>query len=124
MGRRCRPGSTGPAHPARGAEASAHGARWRGQGRDAPGWRFSLLEGERIVHGLRGQQGHTEAHWGEALKERKPAGFIPAEQVRLCVVCDGAEWRGKHVQPLGPQARQVLASDHGAPSRQRVAQAQ
>ena len=32
------------------------------------------------------------------------------EQARLCVVCDGAEWIGKHVQALFPAGRQVLDS--------------
>ena len=49
--------------------------------------------------------------------------MIPEEQVRLCVVCDGAEWIWKHVQALFPQARQVLDDSHGAQSLHRVAQA-
>jgi hypothetical protein len=46
------------------------------------------------------------------LKQIKEAGGIPEEQVRLCVVCDGAEWIWKHVQALFPQARQVLKYYH------------
>ena len=41
---------------------------------------------------------------------------MPEEQVRLCVVCEGAEWRGQHVQALFPQARQVLDDSHGTES--------
>jgi len=48
---------------------------------------------------------------------------MPAEQVRLCVGCDGAEWIGKHVQALFPQARQGLADSHCAQDRHRVANA-
>jgi transposase len=48
------------------------------------------------------------------LKQIKEAGGIPEEQVRLCVVCDGAEWIWKHVQALFPQARQVLEYYHCA----------
>jgi len=60
---------------------------------------------------------------GEALKQIKEAGLIPEEQVRLCVVCDGAEWRGKQVQALFPPARQGLDDSHCAQYLQRVAQA-
>jgi hypothetical protein len=48
---------------------------------------------------------------------------MPAEQVRLCVVCDGAEWIWKHVQALFPQARQVLDDSHCAQYLHRVATA-
>jgi hypothetical protein len=81
---------------------------WRGQWRDAKGFRLYLLAGDRIVHVLRWHQVQNEEQLGEALKQGKEAGLIPEEQVRLCVVCDGAEWIWKHVQALFPQARQVL----------------
>ena len=98
-------------------------ARWRGQWRDAKGFRFYLLDGERIVHVLSWHQVQNEEQLGEALKEIKKAGVIPAEQVRLCVVCDGAEWIWKHVQALFPQARQVLDYSHCAQYLHRVAKA-
>src|SRR5882762_5072219 len=79
-------------------------ARWRGQWRDAQGVRCSLRDGARIVHGLSWHQGQSDEQLGEALKQSKEAGLIPADQVRLCVVCDGAEWIGQHVQALFPQA--------------------
>jgi hypothetical protein len=43
--------------------------------------------------------------------------------VRLCIVCDGAEWIWKHVQALFPQARQVLDSYHCAQYLHRGAKA-
>jgi len=43
--------------------------------------------------------------------------------VRLCVVCDGAEWIWKHVQALFPQARQVLDYYHCTQYLHRVAKA-
>jgi hypothetical protein len=98
-------------------------ARWRGQGRDAKGFRFYLLDGERIVHVLSWHQGHNEAELGEALQQVKEARIIPEAQVRLCVVCDGAEWIWKHVQALFPHARQVLDYYHCAQSLHRVAKA-
>jgi hypothetical protein len=99
----------------------ARRARWRGQWRDAQGFRFSLLDGERIVHVLSWHQVQNEEQLGEALKQIKEAGVIPEEQVRLCVVCDGAEWIWKHVQALFPQARQGLDYYHCAQYLHRVA---
>jgi hypothetical protein len=104
-----------PTRPASAREAQegrrhtrAQRAHWRGQWRDAKGLRFYLLDGERIVHVLSWHQVQNEEQLGEVLKQIKKAGVIPEEQVRLCVVCDGAEWIWKHVQALFPQARQVL----------------
>jgi hypothetical protein len=73
-------------------------AGWRGQWRDAKGFRCYLLDGERIVHVLSWHQVQNEEQLGAALQAIKKAGLIPEEQVRLCVVCDGAEWIWKHVQ--------------------------
>jgi hypothetical protein len=87
-------------------------ALWQGQWRDAKGFRLYLMDGDRIVHVLSWHQVQNEAQLGEALKQVKEAGLIPEEQVRLCVVCDGAEWIWKHVQALFPQARQVLDYYH------------
>jgi hypothetical protein len=101
----------------------ARRARWRGQWRDAKGFRFYLLDGERIVHVLSWHQVQNEEQLGEALQEIKKADLIPEEQVRLCVVCDGAEWIGKHVQTLFPQARQVLDYYHCVQYLHRVAKA-
>jgi hypothetical protein len=96
---------------------------WRGQWRDAQSFRFYLLDGDRIVHLLRWHQVHNEEQQGEAFKHVKAAGLMPEEQVRLCVVCDGAEWIWKPVQALLPQTRQVLDAYHCAQYLHRVATA-
>jgi hypothetical protein len=98
-------------------------ARWRGQWRDAKGFRFYLLDGERIVQVLSWHQVHNDAQLGKALQQIKEAGLIPEAQVRLCVVGDGAKWIWKQVQTLFPQARQVLDYSHCAQSLHRVAKA-
>ena len=98
-------------------------ARWRGQWRDAKGWRFSLRDGERLVHVLSWHQVQSDEQRGEALKQIKEAGLMPEAQVRLCVVCEGAEWIWKHVQALLPQARQGLDDYHCAQYLHRVAKA-
>jgi hypothetical protein len=64
----------------------AQRTRGREQWRDAKGFRFSRLDGERIIHVLSWHQGQNEEQLGEALKHVKEAGLIPEEQVRLCVV--------------------------------------
>jgi hypothetical protein len=107
----------------RDAEARARRARWRGQWRAATGVRFYLLDGERIIQVRSWHQVHNEAQLGEALQQIKEAGLLPEAQVRLCVVCDGAEWIWQHVQALFPQARQVLDDSHCVQYLHRVAKA-
>ena len=99
-------------------------ARWHGQWRDAKGVRFYLMDGDRIVHLLSWHQVQNEEQLGEALQQVKKAGLIPEDQVRLCVVADGAPWIWKHVKALFPQARQVLDYYHCADYIHKVAKAQ
>jgi len=106
------------------ARQRARRARWRHEWREAKGFRFYLLDGERIVHVLSWHQVQNEQNLGEALQQVKDAGVIPEAAVRLCVVCDGAEWIWKHVQALFPQARQVLDYYHCAEYLHKVAKAQ
>jgi uncharacterized protein UPF0236 len=105
------------------ARQRARRARWRHEWREAKGLRFSLLDGERIVHVLSWHQVQNEQELGEALQQVKDAGLLPEEAVRLCVVCDGAEWIWKHVQALFPNARQVLDYYHCAEYLHRAAKA-
>lgn len=106
------------------ARHRARRARWRHEWREAKGLRFYLLDGERIVHVLSWHQVQNEHDLGEALRQVKEAGVLPAEAVRLCVVCDGAEWIWKHVQALFPQACQVLDYYHCSEYLHKVAKAQ
>jgi hypothetical protein len=106
------------------ARHRARRARGRHEWREAKGFRFSLLDGERIVHVLSWHQVQTEAELGEALQQVKDAGVIPEETVRLCVIGDGAEWSWEHVQALFPQACPVLDSYHCSEYLHKVAKAQ
>lgn len=99
-------------------------ASWHGHWRDAKGFRFYLMDDDRIVHLLSWHQVHNEAQLGAALDQVKKAGLIPEDQVRLCVVCDGASWIWKHVKSLFPHARQVLDYYHCTEYLHRVAKAQ
>jgi Uncharacterised protein family (UPF0236) len=98
--------------------------QWKGAWRDAKGFRFYLIDAERIVHLLSWHQVQNEADLGNALKQVKEAGLIPEEKVRLCVICDGAEWIWKHVQALFPNACQVLDYYHCSEYLHKVAKAQ
>jgi hypothetical protein len=98
--------------------------RWKGQWRDVKGFRFYLMDGDRIVHLLSWHQVQNEAAVGKALKQIKDADLIPFEQVRMCVVCDGASWIWKHVASLFPHARQVLDYYHCAEYLHKMAKAQ
>jgi Uncharacterised protein family (UPF0236) len=94
------------------ARQRARRAHWRHEWREAKGFRFYLMDGERIVHVLSWHKVQNEHDLGEALRQVKEAGLIPQETVRLCVVCDGAEWIWKHIEALFPNARQVLDYYH------------
>jgi hypothetical protein len=74
------------------ARQRAKRAPWTGQWRDSKGFRFYLIDEDRIVHLLGWHQVQNEAQLGKALTQVKDAGLIPEDQVRLCVVCDGASW--------------------------------
>jgi hypothetical protein len=60
-------------------------ALWRGQWRDAKGFRFYLLDGDRIVHLFSWHKVQNERELGEALRQVSEAGLIPEGIVRLCV---------------------------------------
>jgi len=105
------------------ARHRARRARWHHEWREAKGFRFYLLDGERIVHVLSGHQVYHEQELGDALQQVKDAHLIPEETVRLCVIGDGAEWLWKHAQALFPQACQVLDYSHCAEYLHKVAKA-
>lgn len=106
------------------ARFRARRAPWKHEWREAKGFRFYLVDGDRIVHVLSWHQVQTEHDLGEALRQVKEAGLIPEESVRLCVICDGAEWIWKHVQNLFPGACQVLDYYHCSEYLHKVAKAQ
>jgi Uncharacterised protein family (UPF0236) len=105
------------------ARYRARRARWQHEWREVKGFRFYLLDGDRIVHVLSWHQVQSEDDLGEALKQVKDADLIPEETVRLCVVGDGAEWIWKHVQALFPGACQVLDYYHCSEYLHKVAYA-
>ncbi|MFQ5796904.1 MAG: ISKra4 family transposase [Candidatus Bipolaricaulia bacterium] len=99
-------------------------ARWQGEWREAKGFRFYLVNRERIVHLLSWHQVQSDAELAEALRQVKEAGLIPEEQVRLCAIADGAKWIWKQVNALFPSAVQVLDYYHCSEHLHHVAAAQ
>lgn len=106
------------------ARQRARRAQWRHEWREAKGFRFYLLNGDRIVHVLSWHQVQNEHELGEALRHVQEAGVIPEDTVRLCVIGDGAEWIWHHVQALFPHACQVLDYYHCSEYLHKVAKAQ
>jgi hypothetical protein len=93
-------------------KARANRARWTGEWREAKGFRFYLLADDRIVQVLSWHQVQTEEAAAEALRQVKAAGLIPEEEVRLCVIADGARWIWKQARALFPAAVEILDYYH------------
>lgn len=89
-------------------------ARWQGQWREAKGFRFYLVDDDRIVHVLSWHQIQDHNELFAALRQVKEAGLIPEAQVRLCVVADGAQWIWQGVQQVFPTAEMILDYYHCA----------
>ncbi len=89
-------------------------ACWQGQWREAKGFRFYLVDADRIVHLLSWHQIQSEEELFAALQQVKAAGLLPEEQVRLCVVADGARWIWQRVKALFPTAHEILDYYHCA----------
>lgn len=99
-------------------------ARWQGQWREAKGFRFYLVDGKRIEHLLSWHQVQSDEELADALQQVKEAGLIPEEQVRLCVVADGAKWIWKQVKGLFPSAVEILDYYHCSEHLHKVASLQ
>lgn len=99
-------------------------AHWQGQWREAKGFRFYLIDEDRIVHLLSWHQIQSDEELFAALAQVKAAGLIPEEQVRLCVVADGAKWIWSRVKELFPTAAEILDYYHCAEHIHQLAAAQ
>ena len=105
-------------------KSRARRKRWQGEYREAKGFRFYLVDDERIVHLISWHQMGDEQSFGAALRQVKEAGLIPEDQVRLCAIADGAPWIWKWVEELFPSARQILDYYHCSRYLHAVAEAQ
>lgn len=87
-------------------------AKWKGEWREAKGFRIYLVAGDRIVHLLSWHQVQNQAQVATSLKQVKEAGLIDESLVRLCVIGDGAQWIWNQVKELFPTAREILDFYH------------
>jgi hypothetical protein len=87
-------------------------ARWKGEWREAKGFRVYLVDGERIVHLLSWHQVQNQEELASSLKQVKEAGLIHESLVRLCVIADGALWIWNQVKEVFPTAREILDFYH------------
>lgn len=85
---------------------------WKGEWREAKGFRIYLVDGDRIVHLLSWHQVQNEEELAASLKRVKEAGLIDETLVRLCVIADGAQWIWNRVKELFPAALEILDFYH------------
>jgi hypothetical protein len=102
-------------------KARAKRVRWTGEWREAKGFRFYLIADDRIVQVLSWHQVQTDEEAANALRQVKAAGLIPEEEVRLCVIADGARWIWKQAQALFPSAVEILDYYHCSEHLHKVA---
>jgi hypothetical protein len=98
-------GGWSPAH-------TGQAGRVAGEWKEAKGFRFSLVDNERIVHLLSWYQVGQDEDVGATLRQVKDAGLIPEGQVRLCVIGDGAKWTWNQINALFSSAVQILDYYH------------
>lgn len=99
-------------------------ANWEGEWKEAKGFRFYLVNGDRIEHILSWHHVQSNKELKESLKKVKEAGLIPEEEVRMCVIADGARWIWKVVTELYPEAMEVLDYYHLSEHLHKLAEAQ
>jgi hypothetical protein len=99
-------------------------ARWQGEWREAKGFRWYVVDADRIVPLLSWHQMQEDEDLFTALQRVKEAGLIPEEGIRLCGVADGAPWIWKRVQGLFPTAQAVLDYYHCSGYIHRIAETQ
>jgi hypothetical protein len=102
-------------------QARARRPQWMGEWREAKGFRFYLIDGERIVQVLSWHQVQTDEALAAALRQVKTAGLLPEAQVRLCVIADGAHWIWKQTHTLFPSAVELLDYYHCSEHLSKVA---
>lgn len=105
-------------------KSRARRRRWKGESQQAKGFRFYLVDDDRIVQLISWHQVGDDETFGAALRQIKEAGLIPEDQLRLCAVGDGAPWIWKWVEELFPNARQILDYYHCSGYLHAVAAAQ
>ena len=86
--------------------------RGPGEWKEVKGFRLYLIGEKRIVHLISWHQIGSDRQLFRDLKKLKEAGLIPENEVRLCVVADGASWIWNRTRELFPDAKLVLDYYH------------
>jgi hypothetical protein len=100
------------------------GTRGKGEWKEVKGFRLYLLDTERIIHLVSWHQVQTDQELAEDLATIKNAGLIPENEVRLCIIGDGAPWIWNRVRELFPKAKEVLDYYHCSEHIHKVANIQ
>jgi predicted Rdx family selenoprotein len=100
-------------------------AQWKGEWKEAKGFRFYLVFKDRIEHLISWHQIGDYEQVYEALAEIKKADLIPEDKVRFCILADGAHWIWDRVKKeLFPTAKEILDYYHCSEYIHRVANSQ
>jgi hypothetical protein len=127
-GKRCRPAMMltvdGALAPVRSEPSPYKGKRGQGDWEEVKGFRFYLVDKDRIEHLMSWHQIGSADELALALQAIKDAGLVPEDRVRLCVVADGAAWIWNRIEQVFPKAKQVLDYYHCSQHLHELAAAQ
>lgn len=110
--------------PVRSEPSPYKGKRGKGDWQEAKGFRFYLVDKDRIEHLMSWHQIGSADELALALQAIKDAGLVPEDRVRLCVVADGAAWIWNRIEQVFPKAKQVLDYYHCSEHLHELASAQ
>jgi hypothetical protein len=117
-------GIDGGKAPVRPEPSARKGKRGKGDWKEVKGFRIYLLNGKKIIHLISWHQVASDQELGQALRAIRDAGLVPEDQVRLCVIGDGAPWIWNRVHEIFPSAKEVLDFYHCAEYLHAVADVQ
>lgn len=110
--------------PVRSEPSPYKGKRGKGDWEEVKGFRFYLVDKDRIEHLMSWHQIGSADELALALQAIKDAGLVPEDRVRLCVVADGAAWIWNRIEQVFPKAKQVLDYYHCSEHLHQLAAAQ
>jgi len=110
--------------PVRSEPSPYKGKRGKGDWEEVKGFRFYLVDKDRIEHLMSWHQIGSADELALALQAIKDAGLVPEDRVRLCVVADGAAWIWNRIEQVFPKAKQVLDYHHCSEHLHQLAAAQ
>lgn len=108
--------------PTRPETGGRKGKRGPGEYKEAKGFRIYLVGQERIEQLMSWHQIANEEEFGEAI--RFAATLIPVNDVRVCLIGDGAPWIWNHLTTAFPGAKEVLDYYHCSEHIHKLAEVQ